>query len=336
MNPNVNTKHNTHNKKTLLLTLLLIAILLITTTLIIGKLTERTVVDVLFDTPVSLEKAVLVTSEKELKTAVNNAQSKTSKAVIIALDDDIALTETLTIPKNKRIILTSNNNNNNGEGVRGDAFFKLMGANEENTITVCEKGGLRIAGIIVTHAKGDRGRGAYVEPYGTLILSYGKISDNMYHSYAGVVNWGTFIMCGGEVSYNNATGRDTWGNLGASRGGSGGGVYNCGAFIMNGGEIKNNVSMEYGGGVRNMGNFVMSGGEISYNTASAGGGVANGDIFVMSGGEISYNTATWRGGGVSSNNSDANMFKGRISDNNAERGPNLLVVDENGKTIINK
>ena len=62
----------------------------------------------------SVENAVHVKNENELKNAINNASSK---EVIIALDNDITLTETLKISTNKDITLTSNKPN---------SFYKRM------------------------------------------------------------------------------------------------------------------------------------------------------------------------------------------------------------------
>ncbi|MCL2642711.1 MAG: hypothetical protein FWD52_04285 [Candidatus Bathyarchaeota archaeon] len=361
MNPNVNTKHNTHNKKTqqLIITLLLITTLLLTTTIIIYKLTTNNTDLTFVDEPISLEDAVYVKSESELKTTINNALPNTS--IVIALDNDVVLSEELVIPSEKNITLTSSSNSD---------FYKLIGAYNKNTTLVEDGGRLRIAGIIITHSEGDRGRGVFVEPLGTLILSYGKISDNTYPHWTGVVNVGTFIMFGGEVSNNNATGSDIT-SPGGSRGGSCGGVYNCGTFIMLGGKIKNNVANGNGGGVSNLGTFTMLGGEISNNlstdngggihnrillsgdtwtngtfimkggaiannTAENGGGVYSLGTVIMTGGKINDNKAWSAGGGVYSRNHNSNVFKGTISNNNAKSDKNLIVVDEKGNTIITK
>jgi len=243
----------------------------------------------------SLEDAVHVTSETDLKAVIDNNSAADNTQIIIALDKDISLTETLTIPTNTDIILTSN---------QATDFYKLTNTVEGNTITVNAGGRLQISGIIVTHTHKDgtatrrpdlsrltqtevtRGTGVYVEDTGTLVLSKGEILGNFAGS--GVVNKGTFKMSGGTIAKNTA--RD------------GGGVYNSGNFSMSGGVITHNrvENRGGGGGVYNSGNFSMSGGTISNDIAAPSevlvfggecGGVCNLGTFSMSGGIITNNTA---------------------------------------------
>ncbi|MDR2719733.1 MAG: hypothetical protein LBC03_02880 [Nitrososphaerota archaeon] len=220
----------------------------------------------------SLESAVHVRTGTELKTAVDNAPP--DKSVVIALDKDITLTETLTIPNNKDITLTSN---------KKAGFFKLIGARHENTIVVYNGGVLRLDGIAVTHANdGGIGSGVIVNVDGTLIMTSGEISGNKAYAGGGVRNNGNFTMLGGKI----------WGNYvytypssrGSGGGGLGGGVVNSGTFTMSGGTISGNTA-RIGGGVYNWGTFKISGGIISGNRANTGSGVYN-----MSG------TFNWRGG----------------------------------------
>jgi hypothetical protein len=281
---NVKAKSGVCHKKLLIIFSILLVVLL--SSLVVYKVT---VVDDVF----SSDGSVQVETEKALKTAIDNIPLNTSTLVV--LSRDIALTETLIIPDNKNITLTSN---------KANGFYKLIGVSLENTITIETNGKLQLDGVIVTHVAESLGRsGVYVNTNGTLILSKGEISGN---TDKGVYNLGTFTMSGGIISNNTAT--------------YGGGVTNMGTFSMSGGKIIDNRSDDFGGGVQNYGVFNMLGGEISNNTAipwhplkfaGVGGGVSNSGVFTMSGGIISNNTAklgandissgknfTWTGGTI--------------------------------------
>ncbi|MDR0461066.1 MAG: hypothetical protein LBH62_06520 [Nitrososphaerota archaeon] len=278
----------------------------------------------------------IVQNESELR----NAVAITTKPVVIALDNDIVLTSTLSISANKDITLTS---------TAGKNFFKLIGADSANpystfqmpnvavgtTIDVESGGVLRLGGIIVTHESGSIGRGVYVNGGGSLIMYSGEISGNSANMFlpvvgnycstgGGVDNRGDFEMHGGKISNNNAPD------------GYGGGVNNYGNFVMYGGEITNNTASRNGGGVCNSlsANFVMSGGQISNNKVSSvefgfGGGVFNGAVFTMFMGKI-FNNEAVHGGGVyvTTGNIHADMtcdgsfsiFGGEISGNIAQWG----------------
>lgn len=250
----------------------------------------------------------IVRNEMELRYAVNSAVGST----VIALDNDITLTEVLVIPVDKDVTLTGTSK-----------FFKLIGVDARITlgpaewpdavIIVAGAGVLRLDGVVVTCANNPLAYNKLVrvEACGTLILYDGEISGNSNGD--GVVNGGTFEMYGGKISNNN-------GNAGY-----GGGVVNgedC-TFSMFGGEISGNTgSGVYNRGVYNWGwiygRFSMSGGVICNNN---GGGVQNRGIFSMSGGEISNNQATY-GGGVYNNLGGKFSLskKGVISNNKAEVG----------------
>jgi hypothetical protein len=210
----------------------------------------------------SLKGAIHVSDEVELKNAVSNAKSGIQ--IVIAIDNDISLTEgMLVIPAGKDITLTSN---------KAIGFYQLIGAKAMtrdpnlffdtyyDTVVVMGGGVLRIDGVIVTHAKGIKGTGVRVGSDGTLIMYDGKISgNNLPRAYLGHAAWT----------------------------GYGGGVHNSGIFEMYGGEITNNTAY-CGGGVYNVGTFTMYDGIISDNAADYGGGVyGTVDRF---GGEIYNNT----------------------------------------------
>lgn len=198
----------------------------------------------------SLEADVHVKTEAEFVDAIDNAVG----SIIIALNNDIVLTEKLTISSNKDITLTSNKTN---------GFYKLIGTKRDSTITIEKAGMLTLKGITITHNYDVIGSGVYVESGGTLVMVDGKISDNKAGWGGGVFNYGTFKMSGGEISGNS--------------------VYPQPSF--------RGSRYDVGGGVENRGTFTMSGGKIYGNTAHCGGGVCNYGTFKMSGGIISGNTA---------------------------------------------
>ena len=238
---------------------------------------------------------ITVNDEAELEAAVAAAPA-TPYAIELGSDIDLASTRaSLDIPAGTDITLS------------GDHL--LTGADGQDTITV--EGTLTLDGITVTHLTGEFGRGALVQPGGTLTLSSGTVSGNtLFSPYligglgGGVDNHGTFTMEGGEISDNGAY--------------NGGGVYNSdsGTFTMAGGEISSNRATYMGGGVCNgAGTFTMEGGTISGNGATFGGGV--GGAFTMEDGTISGNTAV-SGAGVYVDGAFT-MSDGTISDNAASR-----------------
>ena len=176
----------------------------------------------------------IVSTDAELREAVNNAPTK--KSFTIALNNDIILTETLDIPANKNITLTSSKT--------AEEYCKLIGDIHKesgnplvwshivrvSTITVNAKGVLEFDGIVVT-STGSNDYAVTVDEAGQFILHKGLISKHM----CGVVNNGLFLLYDGEISDNV------------------GGVDNRGVFRMFGGEITNNklLDMSGGGGVSN-------------------------------------------------------------------------------------
>jgi len=197
-----------------------------------------------------------VSNETELKNAVNNAVGSTT----IVLDKDIQLTATLIISANKDITLTSNSKSE---------FFKLIGPNEQSTITVNNDGVLKLDGIIITHVVSSIGSGVTVDSGGTLIMNSGEISGNsgndgtLIHSFSGVgvCNMGDFMLYGGVISNNVAE--------------IGGGLCIDSKFDMFNGTISDNMAKLNGGGMYiGFGSANITGGKISGNKASnIGGGV---------------------------------------------------------------
>ena len=220
---------------------------------------------------------IYVEDETTLRAAINNADEPTA----IALTTDIKLTgSALNIPLNKDITILSDKKEMGG-------FWKLVGAKGCSTIVV-NRGTLTLAGIIVTHDKGDNGNGVTVNAGGTLIMVDGEISGNTAdtnkdsHNGGGVYNRGTFNMSDNAAIFGNKAG------------GSGGGVYNTGVFNIENGVIGGlnptdaNTANDNGGGVYNTkdSSFTMSDGRVSGNKANKLGN----EVFnegLMSGGSIS-------------------------------------------------
>ena len=184
-----------------------------------------------------------VGDESELVAAVEGAVS--GVPVVIALNDDIVLSNSLSISDGKNVTLVS----------VGDAEFSLVGANGVSTIVVEGGGELRLDGIVVTHAVDAIGCGVNVTSGGLLIMYSGMIFNNDDVSDGGgVVNYGNFTLSGGEIFDNAPCG-----------------VFNSGNFTMSGGKIFSNVGS--GVTIYSGGNFTMSDGEICQNVADIGGGV---------------------------------------------------------------
>jgi len=343
---NTKIKFSFRHKKSLLIISLLLVILL--TSLFVYKLTINITgkvpsKDIAYDEKGSLDGAVYVGSEMELRTTINNAPSYTP--VIITLGRDVLLTgSALEIPKDKDIMLASD---------RVDGFWKLIGA--DNTDTILVNGKLTLADVVVTHEAGVSGRGVFVNFGGTLTMSGGAVCNNIgggicncgsFTMYGGVISNNTvgggvfnngydFTMYGGEISCNKAEncggGVDNYngkvrlynGTICGNTAKVGGGVdIYYGSFYMSGGVISGNVAEDKGGGVYNyytFSHFVLSGGEISNNTANIGGGVCSDDDFTMSGGVISGNIAGY-GGGVYVGNGVFNVTGGNVSGNTSHFG----------------
>jgi len=237
-----------------------------------------------------------VSNEMDLREIVNNVMEPT----IITLDNDITLTNSaLVIPAGKNITLTSNN---------GNGFFKLIGANNAETIIVEENCVLILAGIIVTHASGTYGEGVAIRPGGTLMMFDGGICNN-------TAGFGTIPDT--DMTFMKA----------------GGGVFNAGSFSMFGGEISGNTARDGGGVYNNHANFSMFGGKIFGNTAKDGGGVYNfRGNFNLYDGTIYGNTADEQGGGVYSYTAGSGngILSGSTGSFNAKSGAIY------GNTVTNK
>ena len=248
--------------------------------------------------------------EMALRAAVSAAGSTPT---VIYLTQDIVLSEVqapLTIPSGRSVILRGEGGVTRTISAGGNFAVINVGANEFEQTAY-----LVLDGVDIARAPGTSGRGISVLRTGHLTLTCGIIAG---HNNGAIDNAGTFVMNGGEISNNTATGAFA------------GGVTNMMNFAMTGGTIYGNTGA-FAGGVRNSpvninnvryyGTFIMSGGTISSNTATGpngGGGVSNNAIFNMSNGEIAGNVAS-RGGGVTNMNSSGTftMTGGTISSNTA-------------------
>jgi hypothetical protein len=243
----------------------------------------------------------IVGNEAELKNAISTAQ--TGSSVVIALDNNITLTETLTITAKKDITLTSN---------RDNGFYALIGADGDSTITVDGEGLLVLDGVIVTHVNSGKGSGVVVGQHGQFIMNSGEISGNIADFGGGVCNRGVFNMTGGVISNNLAF--------------AGGGVNNWHYFNMTGGTLTHNTA-EYGGGVYNnpiRGIFFdRRGGIISGNTAMYGDSDVN-DVFH----DVDGAGSSGNSGGSSNENGDiSNGFIVPLKPNSA--GYNETISEKN-------
>jgi hypothetical protein len=195
----------------------------------------------------SLEGAVYVKDEVELRSAIDEAVGKSE---VIVLMEDICLAEfALSIPGEANITLTIENKAHS---------CKIFGAADSSTIVVEEGGVLELHGVVVTHANSAiRGTGVVVNLGGTFLMYSGEISGNTVKDGGGVYNRGTFKLYGGKIFGNKATH-------------FGGGVYNVGLFELHEGVITENHA-DFGGGVYNRGTFNRHGGLLDKNMATSRG-----------------------------------------------------------------
>ena len=266
------------------------------------------------DDPLTSGKASLA---EKLKALEENAVSNTEYVFELTRDENIEAQRLYYSGKENITIRLTSSGGEKIISLTGNGSLFEIGQPEHNVTLILENG--------VTLLGHDSNEYPLIEVYwgGTLIMNDGaKISGNTnaasYNGGGIYVNFGTFIMEGGEISGNTAS--------------YGGGVnVNAGTFTMKGGEISGNTASYGGGGVfRSTSSeaiFNMEGGEISGNTASSGGGVYSerGGNFTMKGGKISGNTATgggdgYAGGGGGVHTYNFTMEGGEISSNTATNG----------------
>ncbi|MCL2642951.1 MAG: hypothetical protein FWD52_05530 [Candidatus Bathyarchaeota archaeon] len=262
----------------------------------------------------------VVESEVELCDAIRASPDNSGYVYVIGVGQGgIVLEKSLEIPEGKNVGLVS-------ADVSAYTVCLVGGDGVDTVIVKCGGELVLFNGVIITHAKGDRGRGVYVKSGGTFTMEGGEVSGNRATRGGGVYNEGIFNMRGDVLLESS--------KLFANTAAKGGGVYNVGTFILDGGNIYQNnctntlTSTGEGGGVYNAGTFsTVSTSVISYNTATKGGGVFNVGTFNLDFATfILYNTAA-KGGGVY----DAgtfNLIRGHLYSNTATSGEGNDVFNE--------
>lgn len=235
----------------------------------------------------------------------------------------------------KQTILASANSSKSASVEVAGEFIMNGGTIENNLQDTDTRGGVRIFG-------------------GKMTMNAGEIKDNKAYYCAGVSvgnesSMGEFIMNGGTISGNTATG-----------GPAAGVSVSNGIFTMNGGSISGNAAAAFGGGVAMytindstaiFRRFIMNGGTISGNVsgksktgtgpsawsssnvtaAGVGGGVCVDDqncVFIMNGGAITGNEAAsnnyggvstdpWGGGLIARGGAQIYLMGGEITNNKA-------------------
>lgn len=248
----------------------------------------------------------------------------------VTLSTQVELTGDLILDLNGHSITSENNDAISGVIKVNDSTHTLTltdcnGSNSTHTFKKNEDNGNRwepdtdgtiaVTGGVITHSKGAKGSGIWVE-YGSLVMYSGTICGNETTcGGAGVhVGYSTFTMYGGAIRGNYES---------SSTDSKGGGVLVCtatGSFTMYGGEISENTATNGGGVSNDQSTFTMNGGKIHNNTAANGGGVYDSGTFTMSGDAmISGNTGKYGGVYVTSGGKFI-MSDGTITGNNGTDG----------------
>lgn len=267
--------------------------------------------------------AIPVADETELQQAMWDIPISTTGTV--ELQNDITVANTITVPFNRTITLTSKEGSTFTitQTTAGKRILKVDGGSAtyamDLTLENIVLDGNNIAGGVIVSGKNgkltlgqgavvkngsatDAGGGVRVES-GSLVLAGGSILDNET-SYSA---WQDSSFGGGGVHLKGGTFTMSSGTINGNTAKNGGGVNLTGeaTFTMTGGAISNNVgTVNQGGGVLVAGGstFTMSGlSVIENNEADRGGGVdvmQTNSKFVMDGGTIRANIADVHGGGV--------------------------------------
>ena len=224
---------------------------------------------------------------------VDSSYRKLHYALSVNQNGNAEIKNGVTITGFKNYNVTSNGVERAGKGpVFVDGTLTMSGGTiKENTVV-----------NDATVWSGGGGGGVYVGATGNFIMKGGTITQNEASGYntsnggSGVYVKGQFTMEGGTISGNIA---DKGGGVYVN-GSHNGGYPIRGQFTMLGGEISGNQAKNGGDVyVGATGNFIMKGGTITKNKAKNGGGVyihASWRSFTMTGGTISGNIATENGG----------------------------------------
>lgn len=174
------------------------------------------------------------------------------------------------------------------ESVYGGAYY-CRSANGNNLSVLQIKDG-----ALIDSNKGTTGYGGIGGALGSLIMSGGKVSNNIAANGAGGgicfdAAGAAISISGGEISNNSATTHGAGITIPASV-----------QFNMSGGKVINNTAGNYGGGINCYSNSIIyiTGGEFSGNSAAYGGGISTGSNNTnISNVTIKNNTASTDGGG---------------------------------------
>lgn len=298
------------------------------------------------------EADVIVNTWDDLQNEITNATGpKVIKLGNNIVDSNPAATSTITIPDGKNITIDLNGYiinrglisggvatpNTHGSVIEVYGILTIVDGNPSaehkgtlsengyfwtwdggnNTGDTIIKGGIITGGCRSGNYNGGSGVRLFNDT-SSFTMKGGTIAGNksLSKAHAGgvYVNYGTFNMSGGVITYNSADlhgggvfvryGKFTMSgtakitkNVVSS---NGGGVYlmtnTNSSFTMNGGEISYNKAKD-GGGVRVESSMTMNNGVIKNNIASGDGGGVRGSV-IMTGGEISGNTSSGHGGGI--------------------------------------
>ncbi len=265
-----------------------------------------------------------------LKDAVNAVDAARNKDTI-TLQQDVVLTQYLSIPAGKTVTIDLNGKTINrgltGQGAEDDGYAILVQGNliledSSDDDSTPEYDG---TGKITGGNNNRNGGGLYIDSNAQFTMNGGSINDNtasgsgggvyidsnaQFTMNGGNINGNTAAVNGGGLSFwdtdNTATFTMNDGSINDNTSGYGGGVYFFGkTFTMNGGKINGNHAAPYGGGVciEQDATFMMTGGEICGNTVSRDGNLDKGGgvyitgtdqtqgLFIMTGGRITGNHA---------------------------------------------
>jgi len=252
-------------------------------------------------------KSAVVSDTTSLKTMIANDEPE----VEITLNDDLAISEYLTIPAGKKVTL---NLDGNSIGSSGTALFVDGGEVVLNNGNVASSNGTAISvenggSITVNNANVNSTRGnGIAATESTIVMNSGSVTAQE----AGLLGMKNSNI---EINGGTITGIDNGPVMGN---GSPAGSDNDGTnmnVVMNGGKLVAHIKtagyVACGVYVPNTGSFTMNGGEIE----SDGAGI------VMRGGQVNLNGGIIKAKGASG-------VKGKVGDSRIVVGPYAVVYDQ--------
>ena len=257
---------------------------------------------------------VIDSDTTKLYNSLDTAVNAWTVGSTLKLRTDVPTSSTITVPSGEHTF------DLNGYGILMTGNDRVVTINQNASLELNDSNPDRIHYITLTDYRGtavsDSGETSVSNGNGVIKVTGGYLTggyrnDSGYHDKcgAGVFNWGTFVMNGGNIVGNtmlNNTGgaiRNSGfftmnsGTIAFNKStGNGGGVTTYvpggsqGKMTMNGGVISDNICGKYGGGIQIAGPLELTGGSIVRNTASLGGsGIyygGKGDLFKLSGNPI--------------------------------------------------